>query len=118
MPQLTVGVDVGGTKVAAILVDESGTVLQSSRAETESTAYRSMVAGIVEAASSVSEGSAISSVGLAIAGNVAADRTHVLFSPHLPLAGEPLAADLAGTLGVPVLIENDANAAAWAEHET
>ena len=118
MTQFTVGVDVGGTKVAAILVDDSGTVLERSRAETESTAYASMVSGIVEAASRVSEGASITSVGLAIAGNVAADRSHVLFSPHLPLAGEPLASDLTNALGIPVLIENDANAAAWAEHET
>ena len=33
------------------------------------------------------------------------------------MAGEPLAADLRSALGVPIVIDNDANAAAWAEHE-
>jgi glucokinase len=112
----SVGVDVGGTKVAAALLDESGTVLRRSRAETESTQYRSLVGGIVAAVREVSSDHAVDAVGLAIAGNVAADGSHVLFSPHLPLAGEPLAGDLSRELGLSVLIDNDANAAAWAEH--
>ncbi len=117
MSGFTVGVDVGGTKVAAALVDASGAIVRRNRAVTESTAYASMVAGIVQAASGVRSGEEVEAVGLAIAGNVSSDRSHVLFSPHLPLAGEPLAADLADELGVPVIVENDANAAAWAEHQ-
>jgi glucokinase len=114
----TVGVDVGGTKVAAVLVDENGTIVRRARAETESSEYPSMVAGIVAAVGEVGTGEEIGAVGLAIAGNVAADGSSVLFSPHLPLAGEPLARDLWAQLGVPVMLDNDANAAAWAEHET
>jgi glucokinase len=77
-----------------------------------------MVSGIVAAVREVGAGEVIGAVGLAIAGNVAADGSNVLFSPHLPLAGEPLAAHLASQLGLPVMLDNDANAAAWAEHET
>ncbi len=117
MTTYTVGVDVGGTKVAAALLDESGDVVRRSRAATESGTYSGMVAGIVAAVREVRDGLDVAGVGLAIAGNVAADGSHVLFSPHLPLAGEPLARDLKDALGIPVLVENDANAAAWAEHE-
>jgi glucokinase len=117
MPLHTVGVDVGGTKVAAVLVDDTGEIVRRARAETESTAYRAMVDGIVAAVTEVSHDVDAAAVGLAIAGNVAADGSHVLFSPHLPLAGEPLAEDLRSALQVPVVIDNDANAAAWAEHE-
>jgi glucokinase len=117
MAEYTVGVDVGGTKVAAALVDDAGAIVRRSRTETESSDYVGMVAGIVSAVSQVREGVDVNGVGLAIAGNVAADGSHVLFSPHLPLAGEPLAEDLRSALGVRVLIDNDANAAAWAEHE-
>lgn len=113
---LSVGVDVGGTKVAAALLDESGAVLGRSRAETESTEYHALVVGIVAAVREVTSDHEVDAVGLAIAGNVAADGSHVLFSPHLPLAGEPLAADLTRELGLSVLVDNDANAAAWAEH--
>lgn len=118
MARYTVGVDVGGTKVAAALVDDGGSIVRRSRAETESSDYPGMVTGIVAAVTEVRAGvTDVSGVGLAIAGNVAADGSNVLFSPHLPLAAEPLAADLTSALGVPVLIDNDANAAAWAEHE-
>lgn len=117
MAEYTVGVDVGGTKVAAALVDDAGAIVRRSRTETESSDYAGMVAGIISAVTEVREGVDASGVGLAIAGNVAADGSHVLFSPHLPLAGEPLAEDLRSALGVRVLIDNDANAAAWAEHE-
>lgn len=116
MGGFSVGVDVGGTKVAAALLDDAGSVVRRSRAETESTEYAALLEGIVAAVSEVSSDHPVGSVGLAIAGNVAADGSHVLFSPHLPLAGEPLAADLTRRLGLPVLVDNDANAAAWAEH--
>jgi glucokinase len=117
MSEYTVGVDVGGTKVAAALVDEAGTILRRSRTETESRAYQPMLGGIVQAVGEVSDGVNVTAVGLAIAGNVSSDRSSVLFSPHLPLAGEPLAADLSSALDASVIVENDANAAAWAEHE-
>jgi glucokinase len=117
MTAYTVGVDVGGTKVAAVLVDDAGGIVRHSRKETESADYAGMLAGIVSAVTEVREGLPVEGVGLAIAGNVAADGSHVLFSPHLPLAGEPLARDLREALGAPVQIDNDANAAAWAEHE-
>lgn len=117
MARYTVGVDVGGTKVAAALVDDGGSIVRRSRAETESSDYPGMVAGIVAAVTDVRAGVDVSGVGLAIAGNVAADGSSVLFSPHLPLAAEPLAADLKAALGLRVLVDNDANAAAWAEHQ-
>ncbi len=99
------------------MVDDAGVIVRRSRAETESSDYPGMIAGIVSAVTEVREGVEVSGVGLAIAGNVAADGSSVLFSPHLPLAGEPLADDLRSALGVRVLVDNDANAAAWAEHE-
>lgn len=117
MAVYTIGVDVGGTKVAAALVDDAGAIVRRSRAETEAADYRGMVAGIVAAVTEVRQGIDVVGVGLAIAGNVAADGSSVLFSPHLPLAGEPLMEDLREALELLVVIDNDANAAAWAEHE-
>jgi glucokinase len=55
-------------------------------------------------------------VGVGAAGFVSSDRRHVLFSPHLEYGDDPLADSLAQSLGLPVVIENDANSAAWAEH--
>jgi glucokinase len=117
MSDFTIGVDVGGTKVAGALVDHAGQLIRESRAETEAGSYHSLVDGIVRVAQEVGADVETTSVGLAIAGNVASDGSYVLFSPHLPLAGEPLARDLQSRLEMPVVIDNDANAAAWAEHK-
>jgi glucokinase len=115
MPQ-TVGVDVGGTKVAAALVNDDGTVVSRARRSSHSRDYAALVETVVAAVSDVVGGEPVVGVGLAIAGNVAADGSNVLFSPHLPLSGEPLLEHLRERLGCPVTIDNDANAAAWAEY--
>ena len=117
MSEYTIGVDVGGTKVAAALVDDSGRLVDQSRTETKTDSYGSLLDGIVCAAKELQEVGNVVAVGLAIAGNVASDGSRVLFSPHLPLAGEALAADLRSRLRVPVAVENDANAGAWAEQQ-
>ena len=94
------GVDVGGTKVAAALVDDAGEIVRRAgpRPSPPTTRHgrRDRRCG-----DRGERGRRRGGVGLAIAGNVAADGSHVLFSPHLPLAGEPLAADLRSALGVP-----------------
>jgi len=115
---LTVGVDIGGSKIAAAVVDEDGTLL--ARAD-RSTPERTVVAEVVaaEIADAVAELRAsydIAAVGVGAAGFVDADRHRVMFAPHLSWRAEPLGDRLAEALGLPVLIDNDANAALWAEH--
>jgi hypothetical protein len=55
-------------------------------------------------------------VGIGAAGWIANDRATVLFSPHLAWRDEPLKEALVDRIGLPVTVENDANAAAWAEY--
>ena len=55
-------------------------------------------------------------VGIGAAGWVANDNATVLFSPHLAWRDQPLRAELAERINLPLVVENDANAAAWAEH--
>ncbi|MGG6548666.1 UNVERIFIED_CONTAM: ROK family protein, partial [Prevotella sp. 15_C9] len=57
----------------------------------------------------------VMAVGIGAAGWIANDRATVLFSPHLAWRDEPLRESLIGRIGLPVTVENDANAAAWAE---
>jgi glucokinase len=54
-------------------------------------------------------------VGIGAAGFVSNDRRRVLFAPHLEYGDEPIADLLQDSLGLPVVVENDASAAAWAE---
>jgi glucokinase len=55
-------------------------------------------------------------VGIGAAGFIDADRATVMFAPNLVWRGEPLRDEVARRIGLPVVVENDANCAAWAEH--
>jgi glucokinase len=58
----------------------------------------------------------VASVGVGAAGWVDASRKTVLFAPNLAWRNTPLYDDLARLLDIPVVVENDANAAAWGEY--
>ena len=70
---------------------------------------------IVELVLDLSERHDVHAVGIGAAGWVDADRSRVLFAPHLSWRDEPLRDRLSERLLVPVMVDNDANTAAWAE---
>jgi glucokinase len=111
---LTVGVDVGGTRVRAGLVDAEGAILDTARASTPSSekALESAVAGAV---GELAKRHAVGAVGLALAGFVTPDRRGVRFAPHLAWRDAPVADRIADRVGLPVVVEHDVNAAALAE---
>lgn len=116
-----VGIDLGGTKLAAVLVDCAGAVRHRIWHEHRITGYPAAIAAVTsavrECAESAGAGAAeVSAVGLAVAGPLDRDRDRVLAALNLGFADQPLRRDLAERLGVPVAMENDANAAALAEH--
>ncbi|URN17517.1 MULTISPECIES: ROK family glucokinase [Streptomyces] len=113
----TVGVDIGGTKVLAGVVDADGAVLEKVRAETpdKSKSPKAVEDTIVELVLDLSDRHDVHAVGIGAAGWVDADRSRVLFAPHLAWRNEPLRDSLQARLAVPVMVDNDANAAAWAE---
>jgi glucokinase len=112
---LTIGIDVGGTKVAGGVVDEQGAVLARSRRDTPSTdpqATEDTIALLVEELAGTH---AVEAVGIGAAGFVDQKRSTVMFAPNLAWRNEPLRADVQKRVGLPVVVENDANAAAWGE---
>ncbi|MYS49864.1 ROK family protein, partial [Streptomyces sp. SID6013] len=113
----TVGIDIGGTKVMAGVVDADGNILEKLRTETpdKSKSPKVVEDTIVELVLDLSDRHDVHAVGIGAAGWVDADRNRVLFAPHLSWRNEPLRDRLAGRLAVPVLVDNDANSAAWAE---
>ncbi|WP_031515505.1 ROK family glucokinase [Streptomyces sp. NRRL F-5123] len=113
----TVGIDIGGTKVMAGVVDADGTILEQVRTETpdKSKSPKVVEDTIVELVLDLSERHDVHAVGIGAAGWVDADRSRILFAPHLSWRDEPLRERLADRLLVPVMVDNDANAAAWAE---
>jgi glucokinase len=113
---LSIGVDIGGTKVAAGVVDEAGHVIDIERRLTPNTDVAQTEQVIAEVVQALRARHEVVAVGIGAAGWIATDQATVLFSPHLAWRNEPLRDALADRIGVPVYVENDANAAAWAEY--
>jgi glucokinase len=112
---LACGVDVGGTKIAGGVVDESGTILEELRVEspaTDAEAIEEAIAGLVVELRSRHP---IETVGVGAAGYVDKARAVVLFAPNVAWRNEDLKSELEKRINLPVVIENDANAAAWGE---
>lgn len=114
---LTIGLDIGGTKIAGGLVDADGTILRQGRRDTPAHEPATIAALCAELVAELREGADVAGVGIACAGFIDAARSTILFAPNLAWRDEPLLARMEGVLDVPVLLENDANAAAWGEFE-
>ena len=112
---LAVGIDVGGTKIAGGVVDEKGNILATARRESPATDTDAIEQDIEDLVIGLRADHQVTAVGVGAAGFVDARRSIVLFAPNLAWRDEPLRSDLENRLGLPVVIENDANAAAWGE---
>jgi glucokinase len=112
---LTVGVDVGGTKVAAGVVDEHGNILEKLTRSTPAASTQQTADAVGEAVAELRGRHKICGVGIGAAGFVDRFGSSVLFAPHLAWRDEPLRQEVEDRVGLPVVVENDANAAAWAE---
>jgi glucokinase len=112
---LTIGVDVGGTKIAAGLVDERGRLVAHERTESPAKDPAQIVRTIGELVVRLREGHDVEAVGVSAAGFVDKQRATVTFAPNLAWRDEPLKKLLEEETGLPVVVENDANAAAWGE---
>ena len=112
---LTVGIDVGGTKIAGGVVDEQGAILATARRESPATDTAAIERNIGDLVAELRGNHEITGVGIGAAGFVDSSRSTVLFAPNLAWRDEPLRKDLEALIGLPVVVENDANAAAWGE---
>lgn len=113
---LAIGVDVGGTKVAAGVVDEAGNILARARRPTPSASPADVERTIADLVGELRADHDVEAVGIGAAGFIDAERATVLFAPNLAWRDEPLRDEVAKLVGLPVVVENDANAAAWGEY--
>jgi glucokinase len=113
---LTIGVDIGGTKIAAGVVDEHGSILETSTVPTPPTAD-GVIDAIADAVRAASSEHDVDAVGIGAPGYVDDKRATVLFTPNLSWRHEALKDKVEQRIDLPVVIENDANAAAWGEYK-
>ena len=112
---LTCGIDIGGTKIAGAVVDEQGRILAEARVvspATDTAAVEDAVASLVTTLSAQHE---VAAVGIGAAGYVDAGRAVVMFAPNIAWRDEDLRSEIESRVHLPVVVENDANAAAWGE---
>jgi glucokinase len=112
---LTVGIDIGGTKVLGAVVDAAGEIVSLDRRPTEGHDVRKVEDTIVDVVAAFARQYDVAAVGIGAAGFVDVTRTVVMFSPHLNWRREPLRARVAERVRLPVVVDNDANTAALAE---
>jgi glucokinase len=115
-PAMTIGVDIGGTKIAAGVVTPEGVVERVARRPTPAGDPEKIDAAMAECVAELRRSHVVSAVGLAAAGYVSEDRSTMSYAPNLAWRDRPLAPPLRARTGLDVVVENDANAAAWAEY--
>ncbi len=113
---VVVGVDVGGTKVAAAVVD-GGEVVERVERPTEIASTEALLDEIAATAraAAAQAGVELHALGAGIPSQIDAASGTALDSVNVPLTGVPVRDELGKRLGVPVFVDNDANCAALAE---
>jgi glucokinase len=110
-----VAVDLGGTKLLAGIVDREGVVVRRVVRATDLTGEETLLAELEDAVREVADGE-IAALGVGIPSLIDQRFGRAVSSVNIPLGGIDLRDRLSSRFGVPVMIENDANAAALAEH--
>ena len=112
-----VGVDVGGTKVLAVEISETGTVLRTARDSTPGRGdpVSELEDALTRAVEAVREGRELTAVGVSAAALVEPPGEVVRFAPHLPWREDRVRERLAARWGTRVVLDNDAHCAAEAE---
>lgn len=115
MTSLAVGVDLGGTKIAAGIVGEDGRLLKREELPSDIDDPKAVVAQIGELVGLLAPEGAIG-LGIGAAGIVDYESGYYLYGPNTGLRELRLVELVQEVVHLPVRLDNDANCAAWAEH--
>jgi glucokinase len=110
------GIDVGGTKVGALLISENGEVLAEERADTPRDDVDATLEVVYRLAEVLGKRGDAVAVGVGAAGMVDAEAGMLRFAPNLDWMEVPVRDLVAKRTGLPCVLDNDANAAAWGEY--
>ena len=115
---LTIGVDIGGTKVSAGVVDLDGNIISSDRRSTPVSGGVELIATITDLIKSLQERHEIAGIGISIAALISADQGTIVGAPNIAnLSKLNFVEELKKSFNLPVVAENDANSAMWAEYK-
>ena len=113
---LAIGVDIGGTKVLGGVVDLTGKILRTFRADTPREGGDALNQVIADVVAELQTTHKTESIGISAAGLVSSDRQTMLGAPNIKdWDGVNIAKALHKISGINSIVENDANSAAWAE---
>ncbi|HAM26168.1 MAG TPA: glucokinase [Microbacteriaceae bacterium] len=111
-----IGIDIGGTKIAGALVSEDGEIIAEDRLATPSGDSNAIVDAVVAMIEKLRAGHEVAAAGVAAPGFIDASQSVVYYTPNISWRHEPLRARLTERLDLDITIDNDANAAGWAEY--
>lgn len=111
----SIGIDIGGTKIAGALVSDDGEIISELREPTPAGDPVAITDVVVRMIEQLSEGQQVIAAGVAAAGFIDAAQSTVYYAPNINWRNEPFRERLRERLDLDVTIDNDANAAGWAE---
>ena len=113
---LTIGIDIGGTKISAGVVDSSGNLIDSSRCSTPLEGGKELVSSVIGLIKESNKKHEIKGIGISIAALISSDYGTIVGAPNIAnLSKLNFANEIKEEFKLPIIIENDANAAMWAE---
>jgi glucokinase len=110
-----IGIDIGGTKIAGALVSELGEIIAEDRVPTQAGDSNAIVDAVVAMIEKLRDGQDVAAAGVAAPGFIDAAQSTVYYTPNISWREEPLRQRLMERLDLDITIDNDANAAGWAE---
>lgn len=110
-----IGLDVGGTKIAALRIRPDGEIVARETVPTPADDMEETLRSMIAAAEAVRT-AAVTVVGVGAAGLVESGTGILTFAPNLAWRDVPISERVGGALGLPTITENDATAAAWGEY--
>ena len=111
-----IGIDIGGTKIAGALVADDGQIIAEARVETPASQPERILGIITDMVETLRGDRPVAGVGVAVPGFIDRHGDVIYYTPNIDWRSEPLKAKLQAHIDVPVTVDNDANAAGWAEY--
>jgi glucokinase len=116
--ELTIGIDIGGTKVLGGVVDSSGKIIDSARRPTPLSGGKELVATIIDLINDFKGKHQIAGIGISVAALIFKDQGTIVGAPNIAnLSKLNFVSEIKKVFSLPVIAENDANAAMWAEYK-